>query len=106
MLCLPDYLPTVCTLLQQSAQARPVQLRRELPSQGRGCDYVGIVNKVISGQAADQKTNCVSMEKDWAGVEGVSGHAPRHSKAQNKQGESCWPGVGIKAREMQRNGPH
>lgn len=54
---------------------------------------MGIVNEVISGQAADQKTNCVSMEKDWAGVEGVSGHAPRHRQAQNKQGESCWLGA-------------
>jgi len=51
------------------------------------------VSEVISGQAADRKTDCVSMGKDWAGAEGVSGHAPRQRKALNKQGESLWLGV-------------
>lgn len=41
---------------------------------------MGTVSKVISGQAADQKTDCVSMGKDWTGAEGVSGMLPGSEK--------------------------
>lgn len=63
---------------------------------------MGTVNEVILGQAVEQKTNCISMGKDWLGAEGVWGTLPDREKLRINRGKAAGQ---IKASEMQRTGP-